>query len=485
MPKAGHIYHTAILGTGFGGLCMAAKLKEKGQDDFILLEKADALGGTWRENTYPGAECDIPSALYSYSFYPNPTWEFKWAKQPQILKYLNDFAADYGLADHMRFGHLVTGASFDDKAGIWTIHIDGKPDIKARFFVCAVGQLHHPNTPKFTGASSFAGPSFHSAQWDHSVDLTDKNVAVIGNAASAIQLIPEVQKIAKQLTVYQRTPNWIIGKGDRPYWGIEKAIAKAVPGIAQLYRAYLWALGEFFLWPVIQGKRFRAWLAEGMARRNLKKSFPNKAECKKLIPDYPIGAKRVLLSDKYYPALAEDNVELVTNGISRITKTGITAQDGTARKHDVIVYATGFQTQPFLSRLKVTGQNGQFLSEHWSDGARAFLGLMVTGFPNMFILYGPNTNTGHTSIVYKHEAQVAGILKLMESAGQGTINVTPEAEAEYDREMQSRLKDLAWSKVAASWYKDGDRVTHNWPGPSREYRRRASSPSPDHFRVQP
>lgn len=472
---------TLIVGTGFGGLCLAAKLREQGDEDFIILEKATGVGGTWRENTYPGAECDIASSLYSYSFAPNPAWDFKWAKQPQILQYLEGFTRERDLYRHIKFGKCVTRAAYADDR--WTVETSEGDRYDCQFFVSAIGQLHHPSIPPFTGKDSFQGASFHSAQWDHSVDYAGKNVGVIGVGASAAQLIPELAKSAKQLTVYQRSPNWMINKYDRPYSNFEKKLAAKLPIMAKIYRLSLWCQGELVIWPVIKGAKIRSWLVAKANAYEIKKNIQDPVKRSKLTPDYRIGAKRILLSGTYYKAIGRDNVILETDGISQITTSGVHTQTGTDHEHDIIVYATGFYSNPFLKEIDVQGENGLSLRAHWKDGAYAYLGVTTHGFPNMFMLYGPNTNTGHTSIVYKLEAQVVHILKLMAKAGAGTITVKAEPETAFNEEAQDRLSKLAWAEVEASWYKDGDRLTNNWPGSSREFKRRLENPIFDHFHI--
>lgn len=476
---------TLIIGTGFGGLCMGAKLREAGRFDFVILEKADAIGGTWRENTYPGAECDIPSALYSFSFWQNPTWDFKWAKQPQILQYMNDFADAFDLRAHIHHGQAVDSAVYNEETKRWRISCLSGEVYDCRFFVPAVGQLHHLNTPKFKGAEDFKGKVFHSGKWDHSVDLAGKSVAVIGNAASAVQFIPEIAETVGHLTVYQRTPNWVIYKKDRPYYKFEKALGKAFPPYTSLYRLHLWSLGEYGIWPMIKGNKLACYIGRKMCKGAIEDNITDPKLRDALLPDYPIGAKRILLSDKFYPALARENVTLEIDGIAKITKDGIETKSGTEHKHDVLIYGTGFKTNPFLQSLKITGRGNKNLRDHWDRGAFAYLGVSTSGFPNMFILYGPNTNTGHTSIIFKLENQVNYILKLMALADPDkTIEVRDSHEAAFNVEMQDRLAGLAWSKIDASWYKDGDRVTNNWPGSSREYKRRMKTPIISHFDVK-
>jgi cation diffusion facilitator CzcD-associated flavoprotein CzcO len=471
---------TLIIGAGFGGLCMGVKLKERGDDDFIIVEKADEVGGTWRENTYPGAECDIASALYSYSFAPNPAWDFKWAKQKQIHAYQKNIAKTYGLYEHLKFGREVTSATFDK--GLWRTTFSDGQIIVSQFLVSAIGQLHIPKTPEIKGASKFKGESFHSAKWNHDYDYAGKRIAVIGNAASAIQLIPELADATDNLTVYHRTPNWIIPKKDRAYWGIEKWLGKRFPSLGKLYRFSLFAQGEYFVWRIIQGKPISKWLGTQWVKMGLRKHVKDPVLRAKMTPDYPIGARRILLSDKIYPALAKDTVENVTDGIDHLTAEGIVTSDGTARTHDLIVYSTGFHTNPFLKEIDVSGVGGRSLQDHWEEGAKAYMGIMTAGFPNLFLLYGPSTNTGHTSIIYKLENQVGYVLQLMDKASP-QITVKANAEDEFDGEMQRRLKDLAWSKVEASWYKVGDRVPNNWPGSALEYKRRNKTPIWDHYEI--
>ena len=471
---------TLIIGAGFAGICMGAQLKIRGDDDFIIVEKADDVGGTWRENTYPGAECDIASALYSYSFAPNPSWDFKWAKQKQIHAYQKHVTENYGLYDHIKFGRTVVSCVF--KEAVWTTTFSDGEVIRSQFLVSAIGQLHIPKTPEIKGVEKFEGVSFHSAEWDHSYDYSGKKIAVIGNAASAIQLIPELAEATDNLTVYHRTPNWIIPKKDRAYSGLEKWLGKRIPALAKLYRFNLFAQGEFFIWRIIQGKPIAKWIGTQWVKSGLRKHIKDPELRAKMLPDYPIGARRILLSDKIYPAFAKDTVDVVTDSLSEFTEGGIRTEDGTERAHDLVVYATGFYTNPFLKQIEVTGENGLSLRDHWADGATAYMGIMTDGFPNLFVLYGPNTNTGHTSIIYKLENQVNYVLQLMNKT-QEKISVTPEAETEFSEEMQTRLQELAWAKVDASWYKVDDKIPNNWPGSALEYKRRNKTPIWDHYEI--
>lgn len=476
---------TLIIGAGFGGLCLGAKLKMGGESDFIIAEAADALGGTWRENTYPGAECDIASALYSFSFAPNPTWDFKWAKQAQILEYQNKVADDYDVRRHIYFGQRVSACIYLPAKRRWQVRMAGGAQYECQFLVTAVGQLHHPNLPEFTGAKDFTGPQFHSAQWDHSVDLAGKHIGVIGNAASAVQFIPEIAKTASKVTIYQRSANWVIDKADRPYFKWEKAVMSKIPKTSLLYRFSLWVQSEYVVWPAIKGARLRRAALRLKNRFDMRRYIKDKDMRDVLTPRYPIGAKRILFSDKYYKTLATEAVGLVTQPIRSITESGIIDAAGISRPHDVIIYGTGFHANPFLKSIDVAGEGGTLLRDHWSGGAFAYYGVATAGFPNMFMMYGPNTNSGHTSIIFKLEQQADYIIKLMRKTGEGgCIAVKPEAEARYNEEMQNRLKDMIWNQVENSWYKDGTRLTNNWPGSASEYRRRLKQPEWIDYRLE-
>jgi len=464
-----------IVGAGFGGLCMGIKLKQAGIDDFLILEKANDLGGTWRENTYPGAECDIPSALYSYSFEHNSQWEFKWSGQAQILQYQRDTAAKYGLLDHIVYQQEVQSAEFNESSKEWLLKTRDGSQFQAQHFVCAIGQLNKPSTPKFENVEAFKGTTFHSASWDHSVDLAGKRVAVIGNAASAVQFIPEVAKVAKQLTVYQRSPNWVLFKFDRAYTKWEQKISAKFNWVTKAYRWCLWALGEHFVLRAIDGKPISRWIMRKLCLFNLHKHVKDPQLRLKLTPDYPVGAKRILFSDFYFPALERDNVSLKTDPIAEFTEHGLRDQTGQNEDFDVIIYGTGFQTNPFLADIDVIGLEGKTIREAWSDGAQAYLGVSTSGFPNLHLLYGPNTNLGHTSIIIMLEAQVDYVIQAIEyldANGLTAVDVKADVEVQYNQELQSRLSKMAFSLIEQSWYKDGNKITNNWAGGTKEYCRR-------------
>lgn len=464
-----------IIGAGFSGLGLAIQLKKAGINDFVLLEKAGDVGGTWRENTYPGAECDIASALYSYSFEHNVDWQYKWAEQPQILAYLQGAAKKYALLEHIRFDTEMSEAEYQETQQRWLVSSSDGRQWSSQYLVSAVGQLHHPFTPEYPGQEKFSGPQFHSARWDHSVELQGKNIAVIGNAASALQFIPPVAAKAAKMTVYQRSANWVIPKLDRQYMVWEKWLTAKLPLIARIYRFNLWLRNEVVLYPVMRGNRLACWAILWVHRRYINRHIKDPVLLDKLTPDYPIGAKRILVSDDYYAAMARDNVDLINEPIKGFSENAVIHADGSYHPVDVVIYGTGFKTNPFLSPMNIRGRDGLSLRAAWQEGAQAYFGMATKGFPNLFMMYGPNTNLGHNSIVIMSEAQshyiVQCILKL-KAEGKQALEVSAEAEVTFNLEIQQRLRKMAWNKIAVSWYKDGDKITNNWPGSTQEYLRR-------------
>lgn len=474
-----------IIGAGFGGLCMGIKLKQAHIDDFMILEKADDLGGTWRENTYPGAECDIPSALYSYSFAHNDAWHSKWSGQKQIHQYQHDTAKRYQLEQHIKYQQQVTAATFNDTSQRWLVTTQCGQQYDVQHVICAVGQLHHPSVPVFKNAEKFTGSMFHAAQWKHDVDLSDKSVAVIGSAASAVQFIPEIANEVKRLTVFQRSPNWILPKIDRPYAKWEQRLSAKVPLVTKAYRWSIWAIGEYLMFPAIKGHRLSRFLVKTMCKRNLNRHIQDQDLKTKLTPDYPIGAKRVLFSDHYYPALASPQVDLNCDGVQAFDEQGIIDNNGQHTPVDVIIYGTGFKTNPFLADIEVWGSQLCSLRDTWKNGAHAYLGVSVNGYPNLHLLYGPNTNLGHTSIIIMLEAQSDYVLSLithLDNTSALSCEVKRNVELDYNQALQVRLKDMAFSKIANSWYKDGDKVTNNWAGGTKEYVRRLQTNDLENYR---
>ena len=479
----------AIIGTGFSGLCIGIHLKKTGNDNFVIFAKADRIGGTWRENTYPGAECDIPSALYSYSFERNPNWTHKWSEQDEILRYLEHCAAKHGLNPHIRFGQEVRDLQFQEAEGSWRLETADGAVEEFDAVVSAVGQLQKPHTPEIAGAGIFQGAAFHSARWDHSVSLDGKNVCSIGNAASALQFIPQIAPKTKKLTVFQRSANWVVKKNDREYTAFEKWLGTVFPPLLLWYRFYIFMRGEGMLYPLMFGKS--GWLrrkSEQQTKDYIDEKIRDPELRKKLVPDYPMGAKRILFSDDYYDALDRDNVDVVTEPIDRIEPGGVRTKDGVLHEADVIVYATGFETTSFLTPMHVRGLGGEVLNETWArDGAQAYLGITHTGFPNFFMMYGPNTNLGHNSIVIMIEAQTRYILSCLaalDAKNAKWLNVKAPVQKAYNEWVQRRLQNSVWARVNRSWYKTADgKITNNWVGRTTEYRRKTRAVNPDDYEM--
>ena len=469
-------YSAIIIGTGFSGLVMAIKLKERGIHDFLLLEKAAEIGGTWRENTYPGAECDIPSALYSYSFEPYPDWEYKWSHQPQILRYLKYVGQKYELYPHIRFQQQFTGAEWQAESSVWQVKTANRNQFTTKNLITAVGQLHYPSIPNFKGKNSFQGESFHSAKWNHNIDLTGKTVGVIGNAASAVQFIPEIAKTAEKVVVFQRSANWLLPKQDRLYKTWEKNLVRRFPLILQLYRLKIWLLGGALFLMMKNGNNWLRNFYQWQTKRYIRREIDDPILQKKLIPNYPMGAKRLLFSDEYYTALNRKNVEVLTDGIDQITASGIILKNGHQQSVDVLIYSTGFKTNPFLMGLQVVGRNEVTIQEAWKDEPKNYLGMTASGFPNFYILYGPNTNLGHNSIILMAEAQAKYIAECvfeMNNNHWKTIEIKADIVDKYHAEIQQRLSKMIWATIDNSWYQSANgNIPNNWPGRTMEYRRR-------------
>lgn len=468
-------HKVVIVGAGFGGMCIAIKLKQAGINDFIIIDKANELGGTWRDNTYPGAECDIPSALYSYSFEPNHQWEFKWSGQRQILRYQNDTADKYGLGPHFCFGQKVLSANYKEETSHWLITTQQGQVFQAQHYISAVGQLHYPNIPSLEGVESFHGETFHSAKWNHGIELKGKRVGVIGNAASAVQFIPEIARVAEKVTVYQRSANWVLPKLDRPYAKWEQKLSSRFPFVTRAYRWFVWAVGEYGVLSAIKGNKFARWMFEKISLRHLNHIIKKPEIVAALTPSYAIGAKRILFSDHYYLALARDNVELVTEPINQLTEQGIDRGNNQVDALDVIIYGTGFKTNPFIPEVNITGINNANLHHDvWRGGAHAYLGVATHGFPNFHMIFGPNTNLGHSSVIIMHEAQAEYIVQhisYLDAHGFVACEVSKNVELDYNNDLQKKLRKLAFNGVDQSWYMDSGKITTNWAGGTRQYQR--------------
>ncbi|HUR84425.1 MAG TPA: NAD(P)/FAD-dependent oxidoreductase [Solirubrobacteraceae bacterium] len=464
----------AIVGGGFAGLGLAIKLKEAGIEDFVVLERAGDVGGTWQANTYPGCQCDIPSHLYSYSFAPNPGWSRTYSRQPEIWDYLRGLVDRYGLRDHIRFGHELRAAAWDDADGHWLVETSQGAWL-AQVLVDASGPLSHPRVPAIEGLDSFEGTIFHSAQWDHDHDLDGERVAVIGTGASAIQFVPWIAKRVGQLHVYQRTAPWILPHTDRPTTRFERRLYKLLPPAQKAVRTSVYWARESFLLGFIKDERFMRG-AERIAASHLRKQVPDPELRAKLTPSFRLGCKRVLLSNHWYPALTRRNVELVTMPIREIRANTVVSADGSEREVDTIILGTGFHvTDPPTMKL-VRGRGGVLLSERAADGVQAYLGATISGLPNFFKLIGPNTGLGHNSMIFMIESQLGYVmdaLRVMDEQGIATFEVRPEAMAAYNAEIQSKMPGTVWMSGCASWYLDADgRNTTIWPDFTWRFRRR-------------
>ncbi len=465
-----------VIGAGFGGLGTAAELIRAGFEDVTLLEKAGDIGGVWRDNTYPDAACDVPSSLYSWSFAPNPGWPRRYAQQADILSYIKRTADELGLTERVRAGVEVATAEFDEATATWTITTTTGETLTADVLVSAVGQLSRPVIPDLPGREDFAGPAFHSARWDHSVDLTGKRIAVIGTGASAIQFVPAIQPRAGHVTVFQRSAPYVVPKPDRAYTERHHRSFRRRPATQRFGRELTRVLSEQLNRSLTGTNPMKRLLELGW-RIQLRAQVPDPALRAKLVPDYPLGCKRLLFSNDWYPALVQPNVSLVTERAAEILPHGVRAADGSVHEADVIVYGTGFAATEFLAPMTVRGVGGRSLEEAWAGGARAYLGVCVPGFPNLFVVYGPNTNLGGSSIISMMEAQAALIRQLVERSARGgaPVAVRDGAEERFDAEMHERLTRTVWSGCE-SWYADEQgRVTTNWPGTVAEYRARCSA----------
>jgi cation diffusion facilitator CzcD-associated flavoprotein CzcO len=458
----------AIIGSGFGGIGMAARLKRAGITDVVLLERNADLGGTWRDNSYPGAACDVPSHLYSFSFAPNPGWTRSFSPQHEIWDYLRRVAADEGVTGKIRFGEEVTAARWDPAARVWSIQTTSG-SLTARFLVSAAGPLSDPLIPAIPGLDTFEGTVFHSATWDHDYDLTGRNVAVIGTGASAIQFVPRIQPLVSRLTVFQRTPPWIIPRHDRPISRAEHWLFRHAPVAQRAARAGIYwgreayALG-FVKNPDIMQK------AQALAVRQLHRQVADPDLRARLTPSYRMGCKRILISNDYYPSLTQPNVSLVTEGIKEIREKSVLTSDGTAYDADTIIFGTGFHVSDFPVAQRIFGTGGLSLAERWSarPAQTAFRGTTTAGFPNLFVLTGPNTGLGHNSQVFMIEAQIRYVVSALLHAGRHGIDrveVRPAAQAAYDQVVQRKMRPTVWvTGGCSSWYLDEDgRNVSLWP----------------------
>ncbi len=473
-----------IIGAGFGGLGTAIELTRAGCTDVTVLEKADRVGGVWRDNTYPNAACDVPSSLYSWSFAPHPGWPHRYSRQDEILAYIERTAREHGVLDLVQTGVEVTSLAWDDEPRTWLVTTADGGTRRTDVVVTALGQLSRPVVPDLPGIDSFDGPAFHSAEWDHDVDLRGKRVAVIGTGASAIQFVPGIAPQAGHVTVFQRSAPYVVPKPDREYTPTHGRLFSRFPRTQKFGRDLTWVLSEH-LNKSMAGTGGIKKLMELAWRAQLRLQVRDPELRAELVPDYPIGCKRLLFSNDWYPTLARPDVDVVTEPVVEVLPEGVRSGDGQVHDADVIIYGTGFAATEFLAPLRITGRDGVDLhDDRWKAGARAYLGLCVPDFPNLFVMYGPNTNLGGSSIINMLESQSEAITTLLrhaESKGADTVAVRPEAEQAYDEEIQARLADSVWAGCS-SWYReDGGRITTNWPGTVAEYKQRCAELDLDAF----
>lgn len=463
-----------VIGAGFSGLCMAIELRKAGVEQFLILEQASEIGGTWRDNHYPGCACDIPSQLYSYSFEPNPNWSRRYAPQREIQAYLQHCVRKYGLEPYLRLSQSVTSLQFDEQSDCWEALTQSGQRYRARVVVSGMGALSRPALPDVPGLDRFQGTAFHSAEWRHDHDLRGKRVAVIGTGASAIQFVPQIAPQVAQLDVYQRSAPWVIAKADRPLRAWEKTLFRLLPPVQKLMRlAVYWKLESRLLGFVLSPRLMQ--LAARKALKHLESQIADPVLRKKLTPQYAFGCKRILISDDFYPALTRPNVALIGEAIREVREHSVVTEDGQERPVDTLIFGTGFRAQDPVPQGMIRGVGGVELHERWPQGPEAFLGLSVAGFPNLFFMVGPNTGLAHNSMVYMIEAQVRYVidsLRSMRRSAWSRVEVQAGVQQGFNEGLQARLGKTVWSSGCRSWYvNDQGRNTLLWPGSTFSYRR--------------
>ncbi len=468
----------AIIGAGFGGIGLAVLLRRAGYGAITIFERGARVGGTWRDNTYPGAACDVKSHLYSYSFAPNANWSNRFSPQEEILAYIESVADRFDITRLVRLNTGVTTAHYDDARKIWQVTSSAGDTAEFDVVVSAVGQLSQPAIPDFAGLANFAGAKFHAARWDHAVKLAGKRVAIVGAAASAVQIVPELAKIAGHLDVFQRTPNWIIPRNNQAYSGWKKAFFRYVPGNRAWLRYYIYLNQEFLYGAFRTGTWRNRWM-KGMAEKHLAAQVPDATTRAALTPTYDVGCKRLLISDDYYPCFSQPDVALVTAGIDHFTQAGIVTADGIVHQADVCVFATGFDVRNCLAPITITGRQGRDMQARWAQGPDAYMGVAVPEFPNFFMMYGPNTNLGHNSIILMLEAQANYITQCLNHLVAGnlaSLEVTEPAHARYNTWLQQQLAGTVWTTGCGSWYGQNGKITANWSGSVAEYATKMATP---------
>jgi cation diffusion facilitator CzcD-associated flavoprotein CzcO len=476
-----------IVGAGFGGIGVAIRLRQTGLADFTIFERGETVGGVWRANTYPGAACDVPSHLYSFGFAPGHEWSRRFAPQAEILDYMNECVERFGLEPHLRLGTEVERARFDEGSGRWALRTTEGEEHEFDVLVTACGQLTNPSIPQIPGADDFEGTIFHSADWDHEHDLGGERVAVIGTGASAIQFVPEIAPEVAELTIYQRSAPWIVPKNDRAYAEWERELFRRFPPRVAAARLANWAFFEAATY-AFTGNRWMSRAFERYSDRTRRQALSDPDLLTKTEPDYQLGCKRVLITSDWWPTLERDNVELVTERVERITPRGVAEAGGREREVDTIIWGTGFQSHDFVAPMQIDGLGGRELNAVWAERPEAYLGTTVSGFPNMFVLYGPNTNHGSGSVPYTLQCQfnyaLDGIRRLREG-NLRWIDLKPEVQAEWRQEMEERSARTQWvTGGATNWYLNEQGInTNNWPGPWLEFRRRTLKLNPGEYRA--
>lgn len=481
-----HIYDCIILGTGYGGIGMGAQLTKDGTENYLILEAADEVGGVWRDNTYPGAACDTQALIYCYSYFLNLGVSRMFAGQDEMLDYLKAMAKEFNLYEHIKFNHRITRSEWLEDMKAWEVETATGETFYGRVFVGAWGQLSKPKIPNFPGRERFKGVQFHSAEWDHSTDLSNKKVATIGNAASAVQLVPEVAKVAGHLDVFQRSANYILPRNQIIFSEEELQEFQENPDSYRAIRQEIHDTREAGFERTRTGTDSAA---EGVeqAMEHLRSQVNDPALVEKLTPTFAFGCKRILRSDDFYPTFNRENVSLITEGIAEITENGIRTADGVEHEFDVIIYATGFYSQEFQGDLKVIGRGGLDLRERWGNSPEAYLGMSVDGFPNFFMLYGPNTNLNHHSVVAMLEEQdkyISQAIDFLRDNPNKVLDVDPQVLREFNDRIQAELQDSAFSADCSSWYKNEDgKVINNWSGNVAEYQDLTRELQVDDYRV--
>ncbi|MEU9115752.1 NAD(P)/FAD-dependent oxidoreductase [Streptomyces sp. NPDC048483] len=465
----------AVIGSGFGGLGAAVRLRRQGITDFVVLERADAVGGTWRDNSYPGCACDVPSHLYSFSFAPNPEWPRNFSGQAHIRAYLERVTDTFGLRPHIRFNSEVRSLRWDGDELRWEV-ATASGTLTADVVVSATGPLSDPKLPDVPGLDTFPGKVFHSARWDHDYDLRGKRVAMVGTGASAIQIVPAIQPDVDRLTVFQRTPPWVMPRADRKITGLERRLHAKIPATRALRRQLLWGIRELQV-SAFTKRPNELGLIEAVAKTHMRKVIKDPAMRARLTPDYRIGCKRILLSNSWYPALAKPNVDLVSSGLKEIRGNTLVASDGTETEADAIIFGTGFHVTDMPIAQRVTGAYGTTLAEEWKDGMEALRGTSAAGFPNFLTIIGPNTGLGNSSMILMIESQLNYMVDFMRQldilGGRIALSARPSAVAEWTRTIQRRMERTVWNTGGCdSWYLDANgRNTTAWPGTTSEFRR--------------